>query len=1157
MLKITLFNQFALSLHDQPLRPSLRPKTLELWAYLLLHQRESILRQTIAFELWPDTDDKTALTNCRRHLHHLRMLLAEIAPDANWLAIDNKSVRWQPDIPVWVDVIVFQQWAEGDATLADAVALYTGDLLQELYADWLFYERERYREACLTCLHRLIEKHAAQRDYPQAIRFAQQLLAMDFLREVAIRQLMRLLYQSGDRAGALAAYHNFVHQLRQELNVDPMDQTVELYQSILSNRPHLVGESLPATSAAPDASLPFVGRADEMQLLRDLWSRSADGKGHALFIGGTAGIGKSRLVDELKNLANGQGAWVLSGSTSFMEPAPQQAFVEALTRLLPAIITEVDDPQTLAPLTPFIAEVHHRHPGLKAISVTAQTQTKADVFAAFGECFIILTRTRPTLLVLEDFHWASAYTVELLGHLIRTALHRPLLIVVTYRPEDTTRNHPLRDLLRQFYREGFSTQIMLDTIDARAVGTMLTRLFGDLEGLDTITQNLLHLSDGNPLFIHELLQNYLERGVIQRRAEGWSLRPVKSERAPSKIQAIIAERLARLSDNTRLLSEMAAVVGTSFDLELVREVSGWGDDLLFDCLHELLDRGIIRESSGQGTFDYTFTHYLIRQTIYDLLNPADRQRRHRRIAHVMHEIYGADQAVSLLLAQHYDVGGMAEKAAQFYLVAAQRDHTLYAHQEALSHIKRALELTDETLIRFELLAMRERIEAFEGDRTAQLNTIEMLEQLAGQDHALLCSALLRRIRYLHHDNDQTAELQAITRLEQVAAGERWQAELALARGHYYLQFGDYHAAEYNVAAALERFANINDEDGLLRCYTIMTEIALHRGNFDDAGRYIQQMKVDGDGYLHTAARLRHLKHAGTHAFMAQQYQVSMGFFEELLADSRHYGDRQSEMVAHFYLAMTHARLTNILLADRHYELAASLAQTHGNANIRLALRINRGTFKAATGQAAEALCEFEEAMQLMIDAGDKRGVYTCVLNLSVLNLWLEDTVKARHFAEQAIALADDLDSNAYRANALSSLGFVERASGNYPTAINQLEQALTLRRQMGGQQTSLLEDLVELAVAHLEAGQRAEASHLLDDILVLLSDADHSAYNFQRVLWYAARLCRECGDTGTADRLVEEAHSLLQHQAQQLPTDQQQAYLNLPFNRAILNAIQR
>lgn len=1159
MLKITLFNQFTLSLNDHPLRPSLRPKTLELWAYLLLHHREPVLRQTIAFALWPDTDDKAALTNCRRHLHHLRSLLAEIAPDAHWLTADNKSVHWQPDFPVWVDALVFQHWVKSDSTLADAAALYTGDLLQELYADWLFYRREHYREQYIACLQRLIENHAAQHDYPQAIRYAQQLLAMDFLHEVAIRQLMRLLHHSGDRAGALAAYHNFVQQLRQELNVEPMEQTVEVYQTILSNRPYTAKEPAHAAANILEGSLPFVGRTAEMQTLRNLWNRAVDGTGQVLFVGGAAGIGKSRLVSELKNRAEGQGAWVLSGGTAFMEPTPQQAFVEALTRVLPAIVTAVDDPQTLAPLTSFITELHHHHPGLKSANVTAQAQTKADLFVAFSACFIALTSTRPVLLVLEDFHWASAYTVELLDYLLHTALHRPLLIVVTYRPEDTNRSHPLRDLLRRLRGEGFSTQLMLSILDAAAVGAMLTRLFDGLAGLATVTQNLLRLSDGNPLFIHELLRNYTEQGVIYRQADGWGLKSVGSEPVPSRIQSVIGERLARLSDNTRSLSEIAAVIGVAFDLELVREVSGWGDDMLFDGLHELLDRGIIRESSGKGTFDYTFTHYLIRQTIYDLLDTADRQRRHRRIAQVMHEIYGEDQAVSLLLAQHYDSGGIADKAAHFYLKAAQRDHTLYANREALSHITRALSLTEDedTRTRFDLLALRERIEAFEGDRTAQINTIDRMEQLAGQDHDLLCAALLRRIHYLHQANDQAAELAAITRLAQVANGERWQAELALARGQYHLQFGDYHATEYNASAALEHFASSSDEAGLLRCYTILTEVALHRGDFNGATHYIQKMKADSDDYSRIMARLRHLKHAGTHTFMAQQYPASMGFFEELLAESTHYSDRQSEMVAHFYLAMIHARLANILLAGRHYDQAVALAQTYGNDNIKLALRINRGAFKAATGQVAEALHEFEEAKRMMTDVGDKRGVYTCVLNLSVLHLWLEDTVKARHFAEQALLLADELDSVAYRANALSSLGFAERAAGNYPLAIDYLQKALALREQMGQQQTSLLEDLIELAVAHQEADQHSESARLLDDILMLLANADHSAYNFQRGLWLVSCLCREQGDTEQSRILLEEAHTLLQHQAQQLPPEQQKAYLRLPFNRAILNAVHR
>lgn len=1169
MLRITLFGQFSAALGDQPLRLSLRPKTLEFWAYLLLYPHEPLPRPALAFALWPDADEKTALTNCRRHLNHLKTLLTNLASDVPWLVADTKTVRWHPDAPAWVDVMVFRQWVAHDATLADAVNLVTGDLLQDVYADWLLHERERCRERYLNALSRLTDLHILSRDYPQATQYAQRLLASDPLRETSVRQVMRLLYAAGDRAGALATYQDFVKRLRHELDVEPMEQTVALHQDILSTRAR-AGEITPddAPAAAGDARKAttesvFVGRAAELAQLRAVWDRVGAGHGQAVFIGGAAGIGKTRLAEALANIAHGQGAWVLTGGAAFTEPVPQQAFVEALTAALPAVVDAVDDPQTLAPLLPFIPQMRQLHPDLSAIPPGAQAHTRQEVFAAFAACFMALSRARPLLLVLEDFHWASAYTVAMLKHLLsdvlHSALHRPLLVVVTYRPEDTPRSHPLRDLLRRLRRERFSTQMTLDALDAEAVRALLTLRLGRLAQPDATAAAFLRLSDGNPLFVHELLRYYSERGWLRRQDDGWHLHADEAQTAPPHLQAIVQERLTQLSPEARTLAEIAAVLGAAFDLELICEVSGWTERAAYDGLHELLDRGLIREASGANGFDYAFSHTLIQQTLYMLLDASDRQRRHRRAAQVMREIYGeAHDAVLLLMAQHYEGGGLGEEAARFYLKAAQRDHRLYAHQEALGLIGTALALTEDARLRFDLLALRETLEAVEADRAAQVRTIDVLAQLAAHDTDLTCEVWVRRVRLMHASSDLAglrAALDGLALAVKAAESPRWQAELALARGLHAMQSSDFDAAERAAAEALARFQALDDIDALLRCYAALTETALHRGDFEQARKYITQMQADDHAQI--AARLHHLKHAGTHAFMAQQWQISLDFFAALLEEAGQYRDPQSVMLAHFYLAMTYARLSSFLLAETHYSRAAELVARYGSPALKTALYINRGTFRAAVGQVRAALRDFEQARRMVSRTGDKRGLYTCAHNLSILYQWMGRLAAARRHAEGALKLAEAMNSLAYRANALSSLGVIEREAGAYHAAIAHLQEAVTLRQQSGAQQTALLEDLVELATAHLAADNRESATHLLADCLALLAEADHATYHFQRVLWSLARLCQSVGDAETAARLTDDAHALLQHQAQQLSPAQQTAYLDLPFNRVILNATPR
>ncbi len=1165
MLRITLFGQFSAAHGDQPLRLSLRPKTLELWAYLLLYPHESLPRQAIAFTLWADVDEKTAQTNCRRHLHHLRTALSAIDPDAGWLLADTKTIRWHPDAPAWVDVTVFRSWADDDATLVDAVNLYTGDLLQEVYADWLLHERERDRERYLRALSRLTDLHILSRDYPQALNYAQRLTSSDPLRETSIRQLMRLLYATGDRAGALATYQDFAVRLRRELGVEPMEQTLALFHDIRVNRARAAdfvsddARSVARTRPSPNTDIPFVGRAAELAGLRALWDRVGAGRGHVVLIGGGAGIGKTRLSEALRHIAAGQSAWVLVGGTSFAESVPQQAFIEALSGALPAVVSAIEDGRVLAPLLPFMAELHHLRPDLAEFSAVAQPANRQALFDGFAACFIALSQTRPVLLVLEDLHWASAYTVAMLDHLVRAALHRPLLVVVTYRPEDAPRSHPLRDMLRRLRRERFATLMTIMPLDADAVRAFLSSRLGEIAQADDMVAVFLRLSEGNPLFLHELLRHALEAGWLTQREDGWHLRLSDLQPIPPALETVITERLAHLGANARALAEVAAVIGALFDLELLCEVSGWAEAEVFDALHELLDRGIIREASGQSGFDYGFSHTLIHQTLYGLLDDIDRQRRHRRAAQVMREIYGeAHEGVLLHIARHCEFGGLHGEAAHFYLRAAQRDQRVYAHQEALRHIAKALTLTDDPHLRFDLLALREGIESIEADRTAQLHSIDALAQIAAHDPDLMCEVWLRRVRLMHTAGDTAglrAAVEGLAHVAQAVTAYRWAAELALARGLYALHTSDYDTAERKCTDALTRFQAIDEPDALLRCRAALTEIALHRGDFDTALAHISTMQTDDPA--HIAARLHHLKHAGTHAFVAQRWAVSLEFFEALREGADQYHDPQALMLAHFYLAMNHARLSSFLLAEGHYNQAAGLAARFGSPALKTALHINRGIFRAALGQVRAARRDFEQVQPIVSRAGDKRALYTCAHNLSILSLWTGALAVAQRHAERALTLADAMGSPAFRANALSSLGVIAREGGRYLEAIAHLEEAIALRRQFGGQHTSLLEDLVELTSAYLGTGERTASAHLLAECLARLGEADHATYHFQRVLWLLARLCQDLGDMDMADRLTHEAHVLLQHQLAQLSPAQQEAYLALPFNRAITDAFPR
>ncbi len=295
MLRIHLFGHFTLSEGKRPLNFSALPKTRPLFAYLLLNRQQPISREAIAFTLWPNVPEREAKANLRRHLYDLRRILP---PNEQWIISRGSSLQWQPTADYWLDTARFEELSQTNQLIA-AIALYQDNLLTDLYENWLEPERERLRALYLSNLEQLIDRYQTEADYPQAIYYAQQLLATEPLREDAIRCLMQLRFESGDRAGALRTYQQFERHIQAELGVAPMPETADLHAKIKygpGNQPN----SPSTTPAALPHNLPhqltsFFGRTLDLITITE---RLTDRSTRLLTLTGLGGSGKTRLALE-------------------------------------------------------------------------------------------------------------------------------------------------------------------------------------------------------------------------------------------------------------------------------------------------------------------------------------------------------------------------------------------------------------------------------------------------------------------------------------------------------------------------------------------------------------------------------------------------------------------------------------------------------------------------------------------------------------------------------------------------------------------------------------------------------------------------------------------------------------------------------------------
>lgn len=358
-LDVRLFGQVEVKVDGEPFRLANPRKSLQIFAYLLLHRAAPVSRDYLAFLIWPDEEEGVARTRLRSSLSDLQKVLPQ--PASDFIVADAETLSLNPGVRLQLDVASFEAASRDRGRLKEATELYRGDLLAELYDEWIFAIRERHRNAYLTCLLDLISELRTSGDFARALETAERLLAEDPWREDVVRRGIAIRYDAGDRAGALREYTTFSARLRAELGVDPMPETVALAERIRrgADVPNL-SEST-ATVLPPmrdEKRLPFVGRDREMERLSEAWSRAKQGRGGVVFVGGEPGIGKSRLVSEMMHAAEATGGRTLFGATGVPESFPHQALIEALRAGLPLVAALDIGPTWFAALASLLPELH-------------------------------------------------------------------------------------------------------------------------------------------------------------------------------------------------------------------------------------------------------------------------------------------------------------------------------------------------------------------------------------------------------------------------------------------------------------------------------------------------------------------------------------------------------------------------------------------------------------------------------------------------------------------------------------------------------------------------------------------------------------------------------------------------------------------------------
>jgi hypothetical protein len=493
--------------------------------------------------------------------------------------------------------------------------------------------------------------------------------------------LMRLHRLNYDNAGAIRVYQAARDLLDRELGISPGAALQQAYEQIQLSE---AKGNDPGKAASPARSASLIGRQAEWQRLRSAWQRAANGSASIVIISGEAGIGKSRLAEEMVVWAEQQGIITARARTYGVEGqltlAPvtewlRDAHFQARFDVLESI--------WLIEISRLLPELRVNDPSLPKPEPITEYGQRQRFFEALARA--ILSIKQPTLLLVDDLQWCDQETTEWLHFLLRFDPRFPLLIIGTLRSEEI---HPaLARLIQQLRQSENITEIELQSLDASETAKLAGQTGGKEIGLPE-AMRLYQETEGNPLFIIEMIH-----AGYRDRLEKESLNPddtIQPFALPPRMQAVILQRLAQLSPTARRTAELAAVYGQPFSTDLLLQAGNEEEDGLVIALDELWQKRIIREQAANF---YEFTHDKLREVAYLEVSAPQRRLLHRRVARALEMRHAANlEPVNGQIAVHYDRAGVPEMAIPFYLKAGMTAAGVYANEDAILLLKRGLEL---------------------------------------------------------------------------------------------------------------------------------------------------------------------------------------------------------------------------------------------------------------------------------------------------------------------------------------------------------------------------------------------------------------------------------------------------------------------------------
>jgi len=862
---------------------------------------------------------------------------------------------------------------------------------------------------------------------------------------------------------------------------------------------------------------PFVGRSVEINKLKQALTRLCQGQGQIVSILGDAGIGKSRLLEQVyqsvceredqeqsSHFQPSSIRWLegralsYGGSLSFWtinqlllsdlalpDGAPEAKIIVALRRRLKDLFG--DEYLELMPFLANLLSVKLEGDFEERLRALDRASLRLQTIEVICRYFTQAAGDQPTVLVFEDLHWADPSSLETLNHLMKVTDRAALMILCLTRIEHSHASWNIKLRAETDFSHRY-TEIFIKRLEDNESRQLVHESLGVLDLPEDVQHLVMTRSEGNPFYLEEVIHHLIERGFITQKGDSWAVDPEIGEiGVPETLQGILLARIDRLDEDIRRTLQMASVIGRSFQYRLLNAISQAGKQL-DDHLSQLQRLDLVREKSRQPELEYIFKHSLTQEAAYESLLHERRKEFHLRVADALQQLF-PDHAEEFfgLMAYHWERGGNAEEALKYHLLAGERAQKLHAHLEALGDFNSALELVGEDdPTQFSILCRRAQVllDLFNGkDAVADFEEIHNQAITAG---------------------DQTVELGALLglgRANYIVALDESEGESASKSRLFY-------ETAYTLAS------EIGDKAGMVKALVPTIYLVDYWPDYEEQARANAEEALElslelGDETLILDSKLATF-YTGT-------------FFDLKLGELLHHELEAREDITRlntlqFYLMWAHLRTGDFHQTVKTCELGMTLAEKIGVPPVQyptlkaLAL-LNLGRFDEARRSLDEEVADeahrlgraFKELglgvyyLELMAYEQAIEKLESAIKQATLLSrVWMQDN--ARISLVEAIAVSglkdhqykDNLKSleNLSKPMAMVRIGESARAKGKLPEAIEIAKKAEALAKE-SDLRPDAVHALVLKAQSYSDMGMLQEALSFTEEAIQLAEEMSY------------------------------------------------------------------